>query len=151
LQEYYYSNTNKSAFKTFCNNIKNIILIEQELISCSAAFEMVKLGDESGFEILKKWKITTTDHQSIQSAILRKETKLELARNKLEQTGKDEKIGFYKIVSSVESSLNRQLNLGEINLERWVAYLNDVKERNETIRNQNNKANSRNGRQIRKR
>lgn len=139
LLEFYYSNTNQQSFKKFLQNIRTVVSIEQELVSCYAAFDMVKFGEDYGYEILRKCGIKTNDHQRIESAILRKETKLELARRRLKTDGKDEKVNFYKIVSSVEGALNRQLNLSEINLERWVAYLNDVKERNEQAKQQHNK------------
>ena len=42
-----------------------------------------------------------------------------------------ESVSFYKIVASVERNLNRQLNLKEINLERWVAYLGEIREKSE--------------------
>ena len=110
-----------------------------ELVSCYAAFDMVKFGDQYGYEILNKWKINSTDFDRIKSAILRKETKLELARNRIKDNGKEEKVSFYKIVASVEGSLNRQMNLEEINLERWIAYLNDVKAKHEAQRQEQNK------------
>ena len=142
LLEYFYSNTNQSAFKKFFSLIRLIGRLEQEVVSCYAAFQIVSLGDESGYDILKKWGIESKDHDRIKSGILRKETKLELARRKLKDNGKEEKISFYKIVSIVEDNLGRQLNLDEINLERWVAYLNDVKEKSKALKKQNNKRKS---------
>lgn len=139
LLEFYYTNTNQLAFKKFSNNIKNIVSIEQELVACYAAVELIKLGDETGYEYLRKFKINDTDADKIRSAILRKETKLELTRSRMKDNGKQEKLSFYKIVSSVENALNRQMNLAEINLERWIAYLNDVKEKQEALKKQGNK------------
>lgn len=139
LLEYYYTNTNQSAFKRFFNTIKTVTQLEMELVSCHASFDMVKLGDERGYEILRHWKINSTDSEQIRSAILRRETKLELARRKLNDNGKDEKVNFYRIVASVEGALNRQMNLAEINLERWVAYLNDIKEKQEAQKQEQNK------------
>jgi hypothetical protein len=139
LLEYYYSNTNQTAFRKFFTTIKTVVRLEQELISCQAAYYLIGLGDESGYEILKRWGIESQDEDRIKSAILRKQTKLELARLRLKDDGKEERVSFYKIVSIVENSLGRQLNLIEINLERWVAYLNDVKEKNESLKKEHNK------------
>lgn len=132
LQEFYYSNTNKQSFNKFKHNFKQVILLQNEITGCNAGLKLVELGfPEKGFEILEYFKISYTDTKNIKSAILRKETKLEFAKNKLDKGDKKESVSFYKIVASVERNLNRQLNLKEINLERWVAYLGEIREKSE--------------------
>ena len=131
LQEYYYSNTSKQSFEKFKYNLKKVVQLQNEITTCEAALQLVILGFDEHFETLIKFGITATDVDQIKSAISRKETKLEFAKNKLDKGGEKESAGFYKLVANVERALNRQLDLKEINLERWVAYLQDIKERNE--------------------
>ena len=131
LQEYYYSNTNEQSFKKFKDNFKKVILIQNEITGCYAALRLIELGIDEGYETLKFFKIESDDMEQIRSAISRKETRLEFAKNKLDTNGKNEAVGFYKIVASVERNLNRQMVLAEINLERWVAYLDEIKQKNE--------------------
>jgi hypothetical protein len=139
LQEYYYANTNKQSFNRFKNNFKRVVLLHNEITACYAGLRLVEFNREEGYEILKKFGISGKDEQAIKSAILRRETKLDLAKNKLGNNDKKEAVSFYKIVASVESGLNRQLNLQEINLERWVAYLNEIKDKNEAAKKQAHK------------
>jgi hypothetical protein len=131
LQEYYYSNTNEQSFKKFKDNFRRVILIQNEITACYAALRLIELGFEDGFETLKHFKIESDDLEQIRSAISRKETRLEFAKNKLDTNGKNEAVSFYKILASVERGLNRQMVLSEINLERWVAYLDEIKQKNE--------------------
>jgi hypothetical protein len=131
LQEYYYTNTNASGFKKFKNNYKTVVLYQNEIVACSAGLKLIEFDDEYGYSILEKFGIKDRDQSAIRSAILRKETKLNLAKSKMDQAGKNEAISFYKIVASVERGLSRQLNLNEVNLERWVAYLSELKEKHE--------------------
>lgn len=131
LQEYYYSHTSKQSFEKFKYNLKKVVQLQNEITTCEAALQLVVLGFDEHFETLIQFGITATDIDQIKSAISRKETKLEFAKNKLEKGGEKESAGFYKLVANVERALNRQLDLREINLERWVAYLQDIKERNE--------------------
>lgn len=145
LQEYYYANTNKQSFQRFKDNFKRVILLQNEITGCYAGLRLVELGENEGLDILKQFGITATEPQQIQSAINRKETKLEFAKNKLGDNDKKEAVSFYKQVASVESNLNRQLNLNEINLERWVAYLEEIKQRYEAQKKELTK-NKRNGR-----
>jgi hypothetical protein len=137
LQEFYYSHTNKQSFDRFKDSLRRVIQLENEITTCIAALELVKLesADESIFEVLKKFGINTQDAGKIHKAILRKKTKLEFAKNKLDNkssdTDKKEVASFYKLLAGVERQLNRQLNIQEINLERWVAYLEDIREKSE--------------------
>lgn len=131
LQEYYYVNTNKVSFQKFKDNFKRYVLLQNEITACNAALMLVDLNDETGFEILEYFGIRGKDEKEIRSAILRKETKLEFAKNRLSKGEKKDAIGFYKIVASVERGIGRQLNLAEVNLERWVAYLDEIKTKNE--------------------
>ena len=94
-----------------------------EITACYIGLKLVEFGDDDGYEFLRKFGITYTDEKDIKSAILRKETKLELLRNKMAKKDSREVRKFYDYVDFVESKLNRQLNIGEINLERWIAYL----------------------------
>jgi hypothetical protein len=139
LQEYYYSNTNKVSFQKFKGNFKKVVLLQNEITACYAGMKLVEFNMDKGHEILRRFGIKYTDIGDIKSAILRKETKLDFAKNKLSSNEKRETVGFYKIVASVESGLNRQLNLHEINLERWVAYLNEIKDKNELAKKQTRK------------
>lgn len=138
LQEYYYSNTNNLSFKRFKENLKKALMLEAEISACWAALVVIEFGDEDGYELLKKSGISSMDEKAIRSVILRKETKLELIKSRLGNNDKKEAVNFYKIVASVESGLNRQLNLSEINLERWVAYLSELKDKNDEVRKQTN-------------
>ena len=131
LQEFYYSNTNEYSFNKFKKNFKSVILIQNEITGCYAALRLVELGFDEGYETLKFFGINYEDVDEIRSAILRKETRLEFAKNKLDTNDKKEAVNFYKIIASVERNLNRQMNLPDINLERWVAYLGEIKEKNE--------------------
>jgi len=143
LQEYYYSETNKQSFNRFKNNFKNVILCQNEVTGCYAGLKLVELGIEEGYETLMFFKISAIEKEQIESAIRRKETKLELLKNKLDNNDKKEAVSFYKMVANVERNLNRQLNLTEINLERWIAYLAEIKEKHESekklARNNKNK------------
>lgn len=106
-------------------------MLQNEITACLAAFELVNLGDTDGYKTLQYFGINSEDFAAIKSAILRKETKLELAKNRLGNKEKNEAVSFFRIVASVERELNRQLNLKEISLERWIAYLQDIKQKNE--------------------
>lgn len=139
LQEYYYTNTNKVSFQKFKNNFKRYVLLQNEITACSAALMLIEFNDEKGFEILEYFGIKSRDEKDIKSAILRKETKLEFAKNKLNNAEQKEAIGFYKIVASVERGIGRQLNLAEVNLERWVAYLDEIRIKNELEKKQAHK------------
>jgi len=135
LQEFYYNGTNKQGFKKFKESLKRVIKLETELLACKAAFQLVELGDESGYEILQHFKISSQDPKKIRGAILRRETKLDFARGDLEKKSasddKKEALTFYKMVAGVERQLNRQLDIDKINLERWVAYIDDIRQKNE--------------------
>jgi hypothetical protein len=131
LQDYYYSNTNKQSFGKFKRNINAVTILKAEITACKAGFELAKLGLDDGWEILKDFKINSTNENEIRSTILRKETKLDFAKNKLNTNSKKEAISFYKTVASVERNLDRQLNLSEIHLERWVAYLEEIRIKHE--------------------
>lgn len=134
LQEYYYSNTNETSFKRFKDNFRKVILIQNEITGCYAALKLIELGLEEGYETLKFFGVNQEDIEGIRSAIGRKETKLDFAKNKLDTNDKKQAVGFFKIVASVERNLNRQLDLKEVSLERWVAYLDEIKQKNEAER-----------------
>ncbi|WP_159522869.1 hypothetical protein [Sunxiuqinia indica] len=135
LQEYYYEGTNKQSFQKFKRSLKKIIQLENEIISCKAALHMVELGSDEGYEVLQYFKIKATEPDKIKSAIFRKETKLDFAKTAADRKSKKadshEASTFYKMLASVERSLNRQLNTTEVNLERWVAYLDDIRQKRE--------------------
>jgi hypothetical protein len=136
LQEYYYLNTNKLSFSRFKENFKKVSVLRGETVACKSALMLIEFGDEQGYEFLKNFGINSRDEKSIRSAILRRETKLELVINKLGDNSKKEAVSFYKTVAIVEGWLNRQLNLSEVNLERWVAYLNEIKIKSEAQQKQ---------------
>lgn len=147
LQDYYYSNTNAQSFNKFKRNLNTKTKYEAEITACKAGLGLVEMGVEDGYEILKEFKINATDEKAIKAAILRKETMLDFAKNKLNVGGKKEAIRFYKSVSAVEAVLNRQLNISEINLERWIEYVEQVKEKNEIAKKaSSNTKRKRNGR-----
>ena len=131
LQEYYYSNTNQQSFKKFKDNFRMVILIQNEITGCQAALKLIEFGLDEGYETLKFFGVNQEDIEGIKSAIGRKETKLEFAKNKLDTNDKKQAVGFFKIVASVERNLNRQLDLKDVSLERWVAYLEEIKLKNE--------------------
>ena len=131
LQEYYYSNTNQQSFKKFKDNFRRVILIQNEITGCQAALKLIELGLDEGYETLKFFGVNQEDIEGIKSAIGRKETKLEFAKNKLDTNDKKQAVGFFKIVASVERNLNRQLDLKDVSLERWVAYLEEIRLKNE--------------------
>ena len=127
LQEYYFSHTNKNTYELFKRNMKNVVALQSELVACYAALKLVELCDERGFEILPKLGIKHKDITQIRSAINRKQTNLEFAKNKLDRVQKnDADASFYRILASVSRRIGLQINPKEYHLERWVETLADL-------------------------
>jgi hypothetical protein len=132
FQEYYYSQLNNTSWKKFIRNLRKVRALEAQLIGCYAAFNLVKLGVDYGYEKLNNFGIRQRDEKGIESSILRKETNLEFAKNKLLKTSqrkvneenKKESSEFYRYVGFVEDALKRSIITDGMNLEKWMtAYL----------------------------
>ncbi len=148
LLDFYYRSTNKQSWENFLRNLKATVKIKNEIISCTAAFELFKLNDNRGLEYLKHFGIKSTGEDGIKAAILAKETKLELAENKLTNQGSKETFKFYKVLASVQFQLKRNIDT-EISLAEWVEILTDLAERNRAEQEaRNSNKNKRNGRNI---
>ena len=130
LLDFYYGSTNKQSWENFLRNYRNVIKIQNEIIGSSAALELCKLFDQRGYEHLKKFGINSEDSDRIQSAISMKQTKLELAENKLQSNNEKESFSFYKTLASVEYSVKRSIDIDKTSLAQWVAIITDLSERN---------------------
>lgn len=148
LLDFYYRSTNRQSWENFLRNLKATVKIKNEIISCTAAFELYRLNDDRGIEYLKKFGIKSTNDDGIKAAILAKETKLELAENKLTNQGSKESFKFYRMLASVQFQLKRNIDT-EISLAEWVEILADLSARNKAEQEMSNKNKSkRNGRNI---
>lgn len=148
LLDFYYRSTNRQSWENFLSNLKATVKIKNEIISCTAAFELYRLNDDRGIEYLKKFGVKSTNDDGIKAAILAKETKLELAENKLTNQGSKESFKFYRMLASVQFQLKRNIDT-EISLAEWVEILADLSARNKAEQEMNNKNKSkRNGRNI---
>lgn len=128
LLDFYYRSTNKQSWENFLRNLKATVKIKNEIISCTAAFELMKLNDDRGLKYLKQFGIRSETEEGVKAAILAKETKLELAENKLTNQGSKESFKFYRMLASVQFRLKRNID-NEISLAEWVEILVDLHER----------------------
>lgn len=148
LLDFYYRSTNKQSWENFLRNLKATVKIKNEIVSCTAAFELMRLNDDRGLEYLKQFGIKSTSEEGVKAAILAKETKLELAENKLTNQGNKESFKFYRMLASVQFQLKRNIDT-EISLAEWVETLADLAERNRAEQEvHNSNKNKRNGRNI---
>lgn len=91
---------------------------------------MIQLFDQRGYEHLKSFGIRSENIEGIKSAILGKETKLELAENKLKKNDEKEVFKFYRILVSVKNATKRDIDIDKTCLAEWVETLNGISEHN---------------------
>lgn len=149
LLDFYYRSTNKQSWENFLRNLRDTVKIKTEIISCTAAFEMIKLNDDRGFEYLKRFGIKSANEEGIKAAILAKETKLELAENKLTKKEQGEAFNIYRLMADLKVSHNLTVDVENTCLAEWVEILKRIAEKNRLEQeSHNSNKNKRNGRNI---
>ena len=149
LLDFYYRSTNKQSWENFLRNLKATVKIKNEIVSCIAAFELFKLNDDRGLEYLKQFGVKSTNEEGINAAILAKETKLELAENKLIKKEQGEAFNMYRLMADLKVSHNLTVDIENTCLAEWVEILKRIAEKNRLDQEaRNNNKNKRNGRNI---
>lgn len=146
LLDFYYRNTNKQSWENFLRNLKAVTKIQNELTGCRAAYEMCLLGDERGFENLKKFGIQSENLDAVRSQILSKETKLDFAERKLKKKDEGEAFNMYRMLANLRISNSITVDIEKVCLAEWVEILKGISERNKAEREAYNKSKIKNAR-----
>ena len=137
LREYYFSNTNPRGWSSFKDDLRKVILAENEIIGCRAALSLVNFGIEDGYRVLENFNITATTEERIKSAINLKETRLKLIKSKLNKNQtENEKRGvmdFYEMLGNLELQSKYQID-ENLSLASWVGKLKALHKRQESER-----------------
>ncbi|MFA7290408.1 MAG: hypothetical protein WC055_16150, partial [Melioribacteraceae bacterium] len=97
----------------------------------------------------KQFGIKSTNEEGVKAAILAKETKLELAENKLTKKEQGEAFNMYRLMADLKVSHNLTVDIENTCLAEWVEILKRIAEKNRAEKEAyNSNKNKRNGRNI---
>ena len=104
--------------------------LRNEITGCFAALQLYMMHDDSGLDTLEYFGYDIKEgDEKVRSRLLKKKTKLEMLESSQKTNDKRENINFWRMVSKVEKSLNRQLKIDEITVIRWIELIKEINER----------------------
>ena len=108
------------------------------LITC---YHLLRHGVKQAYEDLKYWGIESTTVEQLELKILQERTKLNInyiQKHEKEELNNKEPETFEKLVVAVEMALNREINIDNYTVSKWVYLLKKIEERARELEKQNN-------------
>ena len=130
IREDYYKESNPQQYREDLKRGIRINKLSNEIIGCSAAISYFELTGEilSTFKAFGYTVKNAEDVDKVRHKMLVRKTKLGFLIPAKKEQDKKEIINFWAQVASLESALNRQLDIDKITVARWVNYIKQIKE-----------------------
>ena len=128
--DFYYSNTNKQSWQKFIRDYKKEIQLRSEIVICKSGLSLIELGSSNGLLLLKDMKVDISTINTIESAINRKNTKLNLIKDTQRKDENNEGIKFMEIKASLQLQLPYYLNTKIVSLEDWCGIIKGLNNKN---------------------
>lgn len=125
--------TNSFGYTNHLRKLNNNTAKLNRLNGLIACVYLVKYNHKDAQEYTKFWKVPETV-EGITTAILQEKTRLniEAVRNK---SSKSEEVDFEKLVVQIENSLERNLDIENITVKKWVYICKSIEEKAKAIEN----------------
>jgi hypothetical protein len=128
LLDYYYNGTNPKEWQNYLETIIDSKETEANITLINACIMLINIGDNTGYDILKRNSINCDTLKSAISYLNREKSQFKIILSRLRSDDKKEARTFEMTLAAVSRQCHYWINKDKITLEEWVGIISDLRE-----------------------